>query len=98
MSGFKRLIRARDAGPYPVSYTHLTLPTILRVWISVVAVPLTKNNEQSPTSTVNPNAVNVDTPRRHPSRVPIADQAGSAAILTIALSRRSRRSADSSTV
>ena len=56
------------------------------------------NLDQSPTSTVNPNAVNVDTPRRHPSRVTIADQAGSAAILTIALSRRSRRSADSSTV
>src|SRR5660397_179172 len=33
------------------------------------------NLDQSPTSTVNPNAVNVDTPRRHPSRVTIADQA-----------------------
>src|SRR5665811_331916 len=28
--------------PGPVSYTHLTLPTILRVWISVVAVSLKK--------------------------------------------------------
>src|SRR5665811_860782 len=26
--------------PHPVSYTHLTLPTILRVWISLVAVSL----------------------------------------------------------
>ena len=28
----------------PVSYTHLTLPTIYSVYISVVAVPLKKKN------------------------------------------------------
>ena len=56
------------------------------------------NRVQSPTSTANPNAVNVDTPRRHCSRVTTGDQAGSAAISVIVLSRRSRRSAESSTV
>jgi hypothetical protein len=56
------------------------------------------NRVQSPTSTANPNAVNVDTPRRHCSRVTTADQAGSAAICAIVLSRKSRRSAVSSTV
>src|SRR5674536_232234 len=34
--------------------------------------------DRSPTSTVNPYAVNVDTPRRPPSRVPLAGPAWSA--------------------
>jgi len=56
------------------------------------------NRVQSPTSTASPNAVNVDTPRRHHSRDTIGAQAGSAASSTIALSSRSRRSAVNSTV
>ena len=56
------------------------------------------NRVQSPTSTANPNAVNVDTPRRHCSRVTTAAQAGSAAMSRMLLSRRSRRSAESSTI
>eukprot|EP00831_Metopus_contortus_P026525 TRINITY_DN22549_c0_g1_i4.p2 TRINITY_DN22549_c0_g1~~TRINITY_DN22549_c0_g1_i4.p2 ORF type:complete len:134 (+),score=34.66 TRINITY_DN22549_c0_g1_i4:33-434(+) len=35
-----------EAPHVPVSYTHLTLPTILLVQISVVAVSLKKKNEQ----------------------------------------------------
>jgi hypothetical protein len=56
------------------------------------------NRDHSPISTARANAVNVDTPRRHCSRVTIGDHAGSAAISTITLSRRSRRPAVSSTV
>ena len=55
------------------------------------------NRVQSPTSTARPNAVNVDTQRRHDKRVTIGDQAGSLASSTIAVSSRSRRSAVSST-
>ena len=51
---------------------------------------------QSPISTANPNAVNVDTPRRQPSRRTTAVYSLSAAISVIALSRRSRRSSVSS--
>jgi hypothetical protein len=47
---------------------------------------------QSPISTANPNAINVEIPRRHPNRVTTGVNTESAAISTIASSRRSRRS------
>jgi len=50
------------------------------------------NRRQSPISTANPNAVSVDTPRRHPNRVTTAVNGLSAAIAAITLSSRSRRS------
>ncbi|MCY7416835.1 hypothetical protein LKL48_15565, partial [Listeria monocytogenes] len=42
-----RTVRPQPAGRVllPVSYTHLTLPTILRVYVSVVAVSLTKKKK-----------------------------------------------------
>jgi hypothetical protein len=55
------------------------------------------NRCQSPISTASPNAVKVETPRRHCSRVTIGDHAGSTAISQIALSNRSRRDCASST-
>jgi hypothetical protein len=49
------------------------------------------NRSQSPISTARANAVSVDTPRRHCSRVTTGAHSGSCAISVIALSRRSRR-------
>eukprot|EP00831_Metopus_contortus_P033411 TRINITY_DN2678_c0_g1_i2.p1 TRINITY_DN2678_c0_g1~~TRINITY_DN2678_c0_g1_i2.p1 ORF type:complete len:109 (+),score=26.31 TRINITY_DN2678_c0_g1_i2:57-383(+) len=42
-----RLISVSNGPCTPVSYTHLTLPTILLVQISVVAVSLKKKNTQT---------------------------------------------------
>ena len=56
------------------------------------------NRCQSPISTASPNAVNVATPRRQPSRVTTGVYALSAAISVIAASSRSRRAMVASTV
>ncbi len=50
------------------------------------------NRSQSPISTTNPNAVDLEIPRRHPSRVTTAVNSESAAIVSMASSRRPRRS------
>ncbi|MGI9156416.1 MAG: hypothetical protein ACR2FG_07240 [Marmoricola sp.] len=51
------------------------------------------SRSQSPIATVSPNAVNVEIPREHPSRVTTAVNSLSAAIVVIAASSRSRRCA-----
>ncbi len=56
------------------------------------------NRLQSPTSTVSPNAVSVETPRRHCSRDTVGHHCGSGAISMIALSSRARREVAGSTV
>ena len=56
------------------------------------------NRCQSPISTARPNAVNVDTPRRHPSRDATGVNWLPAAITAIAASSRSRRSTAASIV
>jgi hypothetical protein len=49
------------------------------------------SRSQAPTSTANPNAVNVETPRRHPDRRTTGVYSLLAAIATIVLSRRALR-------
>jgi hypothetical protein len=56
------------------------------------------NRDQSPISTASPNAVNVATPRRQPSRHTTGVNSLSAAISAIAVSSRSRRATLVSTV